>query len=110
MYGLSAIDMNFEAPTVSFSPLEAMVVYILVIILISGILTDYFTKIIRTGGIITKLSSFLLLTIVMGHLIFIEDNSLAETITVIFALILSFASIIIHKVLLYFKGTPVVHI
>jgi len=108
VYALPAIGMHFEAPTVTFGPVETIVVYTLVIILVSGIITDYFTKVMKSEGIMTKVSSFLLLAIVMGHLIFIEDNSLAETLAIIFALILSFASIIIHKILLYLKGVQTV--
>jgi hypothetical protein len=65
-------------------------------------------KVLKTKNIITRLSSFLLLTIVMGHLVFIERNTLVESVLIILALGLSFIVILIQKAWIAVKGMQVV--
>lgn len=102
------IWIDFAPPMITFEPVESFIIYTLTIILLAGIITDYFTKIMHTKSIIIQTSAFLLLSITMGHLVFIENNTMAETITIVLALILSFISIIIHKILLYIKTIQVI--
>ena len=97
------LQWNFAERMIEFSPLETLVAYSLAILIVSGLITEYFVKVIKTKSIITKMSSFLLLVFVMWHLVFVENNSLADSLLILFALLLSFIMIIVQKVLLWWK-------
>ncbi len=88
---------------IEFSPFETVIVYTLAILILSGLMTEYFVKIIKTKSTLTKVSSFLLLSFLMWHLVFIENNSLADSILILLALLLSFFMIIVQKILLWIK-------
>ncbi len=95
---------GFAEKMIEFSPMETVIAYSLAILIISGLLTEYFVKIINTKSIITKMSSFLLLVFALWHLVFIEGNSLANSLLIVFALLLSFIMIIAQKILLWMKS------
>lgn len=79
------MTLEFGEKMIEFNPFETVIAYSLAILIISGLITEYITRIIHTKSIITKMSSFLLLVFVMWHLVFVEDNSLVDSLLIVFA-------------------------
>lgn len=97
------LEWELGGKLIEFGPFETLIAYSLAILIISGLITEYIFKIVHTKSNITKMSSFLLLAFVMWHLIFVEKNSLADSLLIVFALLLSFVIIIVQKILLWLK-------
>ena len=97
------LEWNLAEKMIEFSPFETVIAYSLAILIISGLITEYLVRILKTKSVLTKMSSFLLLAFVMWHLVFVEKNSMADSLLIVLALLLSFFMIIIQKIFLWWK-------
>lgn len=86
-------------PEISFSPIEYVLIYGLLILTVSSILTEKIIGWFNIKSWTAKISSFLLMASVLGHLIFVENNSLAQSLIIIAIVAISLFTTILHKTL-----------
>ena len=86
-------------PEISFNPLEYVLIYGLLILTVSSILTEKIIGWFQIKSWTAKISSFLLMASVLGHLIFVENNSLAQSLVIISIVAVSFFMTVMHKAL-----------
>ena len=86
-------------PALSFNPLEFVIIYGLLIFTISAIVTEKVIDWLKIKSITAKASSFLLMSALLFHLVFVEQNSFVESIMIIGILIVSFGMTVLHKTL-----------
>ena len=88
---------DFAVPEIQLGYYESLIINFLTIVLLSEILSEYFIKITNTKSRIARIVSFLLLLAVFYHLVFIQQNSIADSMLIIAALVVSFLLMVIKK-------------
>jgi len=86
-------------PQLVLGPVSSIIINGLVILTISSIVVEKAIDILNIKSKMAKYSSFLLLCFVFSHLIWVEGNSVVESIMIIGVLGLSFIMVVMHKVL-----------
>jgi len=93
------LETLLTPPELSFGPLESFVIYALLILTFSSIITEKVIDLLHVKSMIAKLSSFLLLASVLSHLIYVQNSSFLESILIIGVLVVSFVMMVLHKVI-----------